>query len=94
MWSSHKQTIVARSSTKSEYRVIALARAKIIWLQSLFQEIDILLSSCHVLWCDNLGATSLASNPVFHQRTKHIEVNMHFNLTFSISPQLIKLQIY
>ncbi|KAM6543549.1 hypothetical protein CsatB_007996 [Cannabis sativa] len=78
MWSSRKQIVVARSSTESEYRAIALATTELVWIQSLFSELNIQLHSCPILWCDNLRATSLASNRVFHQRTKHIEVDLHF----------------
>ena len=44
----------------------------------LFQEIQIPLKVAPVLWCDNVSALAWASNPVFHARTKHIEVNYHF----------------
>jgi aryl carrier-like protein len=44
----------------------------------LFKEIDIFLQVTSVLWCDNLSALALASNPVFHAWTKHIEVDCHF----------------
>uniref|UniRef100_A0A803NF93 Reverse transcriptase Ty1/copia-type domain-containing protein n=1 Tax=Cannabis sativa TaxID=3483 RepID=A0A803NF93_CANSA len=72
-WCSKKQTVVARLSTESEYRALALATAEIIWIQSLLTEICIQTPSPSILLCDNLGAGSLASNPVFHAHTKHIE---------------------
>jgi hypothetical protein len=51
---------------------------EIIWIQTLLHELGVLSPSAASLWCDNLGATYLSANPVFHARTKHIEVDYHF----------------
>ncbi|WVZ48888.1 hypothetical protein U9M48_000283 [Paspalum notatum var. saurae] len=77
-WSSKKQNIVSRSSTEAEYKAIANLTAELIWIQSLLKELGVFLSKAPRLWCDNLGATYLTTNPVFHARTKHIEVDFHF----------------
>jgi hypothetical protein len=77
-WSSRKQRTVSRSSTKSEYRAIAHASAELVWLRSLLTELGVSSSSTPVLWCDNIGATYLTANPLFHARTKHIEIDFHF----------------
>ncbi|KAK6152772.1 hypothetical protein DH2020_012411 [Rehmannia glutinosa] len=77
-WSSKKQHVVARSSTESEYRSLALATTELVWIRSLFQELGIHLHGPSTLWCDNVGAITLASNPTFHARTKHIEIDVHF----------------
>jgi len=77
-WSSRKQNTVSRSSTESEYKAVANATAEMMWVQTLLRELGVNSSNAARLWCDNLGAKYLSSNPVFHARTKHIEVDFHF----------------
>ena len=77
-WFSKKQVVVSRSSVESEYRGLANTAAELTWVRSLLQELRIALSSLSVIWCDSVNAAALASNPVFHARTKHIEIDAHF----------------
>ncbi|XP_019200092.1 PREDICTED: uncharacterized protein LOC109193692 [Ipomoea nil] len=77
-WTSRKQRTVARSSTEAEYKSLADVAAEVTWVQSLLRELGLLSPTIPVFWCDNLGATYLCANPVFHARTKHVEVDYHF----------------
>ena len=77
-WSARKQATVSRSSTEAEYKSLANATAEVIWVESLLEELGIKNNRISCLWCDNLGATYLSANPVFHARTKHIEIDFHF----------------
>ena len=77
-WSTKKQLTVSRSSTESEYRALALASTELCWLYTLLKELGVFLLDAPILWCDNVSTLTIASNLVFHARTKHIEVNFHF----------------
>jgi hypothetical protein len=54
-----------------------MAAAELLWLKSLLLDLHIFVPS-PILYCDNLGATYLAANSVFHARTKHVELDYHF----------------
>ena len=77
-WSAKKQPTVSRSSTESEYRALAFASAELCWIRTLLKDLGIYINDPPILWCDNVSALAIASNPVFHARTKHIEVDFHF----------------
>jgi len=77
-WKSSKQRTIAHSSTEAEYKAFANGTAEVIWLQNLLTDLQISSASAPIIWCDNLGATYLSANPVFHARTKHVEVDYHF----------------
>jgi hypothetical protein len=77
-WSARKQPTVSRSSTEVEYKAIANVTVEIIWMHTLLDELGVAHPSVVSLWCNNLGATYLSTNLVFHARTKHIAVDYHF----------------
>jgi hypothetical protein len=77
-WSAKKQPIVSRSSTEAEYRALAITTAEMFWLRMLLKDIHVFLSTTPTIWCDNVSALALASNRIYHARTKHIEVDYHF----------------
>lgn len=77
-WSSKRQTTVARSSAEAEYRAVANTVAESCWLRKLLYELRCPIKTATIVFCDNVSAVYLSSNPVQHQRTKHIEIDIHF----------------
>jgi hypothetical protein len=57
---------------------VANATTELIWVEALTRELGVMLHQRPILWCENLGATYLSANPIFHARTKHIEIDYHF----------------
>ncbi|CAJ2639186.1 unnamed protein product [Trifolium pratense] len=77
-WKSKKQDIVSRSSTEAEYRAMASTTTEIVWLCWLLFDMGVTLSEPTPMYCDNKSAIQIAHNSVFHERTKHIEIDCHF----------------
>ena len=83
-WRSKKQTFVARSSTEAEYRAQAEYRtladttSELLWLRWLLTDLGVSTSSATHLYCDNQSAIHITHNDIFHERTKHIEIDCHF----------------
>ncbi|GKD86994.1 ribonuclease H-like domain-containing protein, partial [Tanacetum coccineum] len=77
-WSSKRQPTLSRSSAEAEYRGVANAVAETCLLRNLLRELHTPLTSATLVYCDNVSAVYLSCNPVQHQRTKHIEIDIHF----------------
>ena len=77
-WKNKKQNVVSRSSAESEYRAMAQSTCEVMWIYQLLIEVGLKVSTSVKLWCDNQSALHITSNPVFHERTKHIEIDCHF----------------
>ena len=77
-WSLKKQAMVSRSSTEAEYRSLALTVTELTWIQPLLTELHLPPSLTLTIYCDNQSAVMLTANPVFHTRSKHFELDLHF----------------
>nr|GFB76390.1 hypothetical protein [Tanacetum cinerariifolium] len=77
-WYSKRQDTLSRSSDEAEYCGVANAVAETSWIRNLFRELHIPLFIATLVYCDNVSAIYMSVNPVQHQRTKHIEIDIHF----------------
>ena len=77
-WKSKKQVRVSKSSTESKYRAMSAACSEIVWLHGLLVELGFSQSNSTPLHAYNTSAIQITANPVYHEHTKHIEVDYHF----------------
>jgi len=78
VWSSRKQSVVATSTTDAEYIAMCEAAKEVVWTRRLLDELRIYQGQATVIYCDNAAAKLLVENPVYHRRTKHIDVKFHY----------------
>ncbi|XP_020552886.1 uncharacterized protein LOC110012693 [Sesamum indicum] len=76
-WKTKKQSTVSRSSTEAEYRSMATTTCELIWIFNLLQELQVHSPTPIKFCCDNEAALYITANPIFHERTKHVEIDCH-----------------
>lgn len=77
-WKSKKQSVASRSSAEAEYRAMVNATSEILWMRWLLEGLEVKQHHSTPLYCDNNAARHIANNPVFHERTKHVEMDCYF----------------
>nr|GEX51335.1 putative reverse transcriptase, RNA-dependent DNA polymerase, Gag-polypeptide of LTR copia-type [Tanacetum cinerariifolium] len=77
-WKTKKQSVVSRSSAEAEYKAMASTVSEILWVRWLLKDMQVQLTTPTSLFCDNQAARHIANNPVYHERTKHVEMDCFF----------------
>ena len=77
-WASKKQDVVALSTTEAEYISLSVASCQALWLRNVLHELKCPQEKGTIMFCDNQSSISLSKNPVFHGRSKHINIKYHF----------------
>ena len=76
--SAKRQPTVSKSSAEAEYHGVANVVSETCWIRNLLLEIHFPIHTATLVYCDNVSAVYLSGNPIHHQRTKHIEMDIHF----------------
>ncbi|MCO5608810.1 hypothetical protein L7F22_063027 [Adiantum nelumboides] len=77
-WLSKKQPTMATSNCEAEYRAVFTAMIEYVWLIHLMANLGVGQDTTNTIYTDNQSAFADAGNPIFHSRTKHIEVHYHY----------------
>ncbi|GKB96569.1 ribonuclease H-like domain-containing protein [Tanacetum coccineum] len=77
-WKIKKQNTLSKSSTEAEYRALASVTSEVIWILKILKDLQIERLLPNSLHCDSNSPIKIVANPVFHERTKHLEIDLHF----------------
>nr|GEW35092.1 ribonuclease H-like domain-containing protein [Tanacetum cinerariifolium] len=92
-WSAKRQVTLSRSSAEAEYQGVANVVAETAWIRNLLCELHTSIFTATLVYCDNVSVVRISANPVQHQRTKHIKIDIHFVRDFIASGQVRVLHV-
>nr|GEZ16828.1 hypothetical protein [Tanacetum cinerariifolium] len=93
-WKSKKHTVVSRSSTEAEYRAMAVTVSEINRMRWLLEKIEVKQIGPTPIYCDNKAARNIATNLIFQERTKHLEMDCYFVRERADSQEVVTLPIH
>lgn len=77
-WKTEKKKTVAKCSAEAKYTSMSTTASELVWSASLLKDLQVPVSLPITLYCDNKAAKHIAENPVFHERTKHLNIDCHY----------------
>lgn len=77
-WKTKKQKTTSRSSAESEYCAMSETTAELVWIAGILRDLQVPISLPVTQHCDNKAAQYIAANPVFHNRSKHLDIDCHY----------------
>nr|GEZ22018.1 ribonuclease H-like domain-containing protein [Tanacetum cinerariifolium] len=77
-WKRKKQSMLAKSSAEAEYKAMNTITCEVIWINKILTELNVQLSLPVSIHCDNSSAIQIAANLIFHEKTKHFEIELFF----------------
>jgi hypothetical protein len=77
-WCSRKQSSMALNTTKAKYIALSVAVREVVWLRKLLIDLFDHEMDPTIIHCDNQICVKLSENPVFHDKSKHIEIKYHY----------------
>ncbi|GJZ96042.1 hypothetical protein Tco_0668376 [Tanacetum coccineum] len=77
-WKSKKQSVLAKSSAEAEYRAMSNVACENIWILKILTDLKVKYTIHVQMFCDSSAAMQIATNRVFHERTKHFEIDLYF----------------
>nr|GEW26114.1 ribonuclease H-like domain-containing protein [Tanacetum cinerariifolium] len=93
-WKSKKQATISKSLSNAKHRSMSSASCEIVWLGNMLHSIGLKDLYPVELCCDNSLAIQIAANPVFHERTKHFELDVHFVREKVLAGVIKTLKVY
>ncbi|GJW34408.1 ribonuclease H-like domain-containing protein, partial [Tanacetum coccineum] len=90
-WKSKNQHTLTKSSAEAEYKAMASVTSEVTWILKILRDLEWDKVLPVNLYCDSQAAIKIIANPVFHERTKHLEIDLHFVREFFLS-RVIKTQ--
>ena len=90
-WFSRRKSCVALSTAEAEYVTACLASCEVVWLRKLLSDLFDLQLDATCIYCDNQSCVKLSENPVFHDKSKHIEIKYHY-IRDMVQRGVVKLQ--
>jgi hypothetical protein len=90
-WQSRKQSNIALSTAEAEYIATCYASCEAIWLRNLLTDLFDLEMEATMILCDNQSCIKMTENPVFHDKSNHIEIRYHY-IRDMVQREAVKLQ--
>ena len=88
-WSLKMQDVVALSSSEAEYMAVTTMACQAVWLRKLLSDFQQHKEDSTTIFCDNKATISMTKNPIFHNRTKDIDIRHHFIRDLVIKSKII-----